>query len=86
MSLEIYQLSKDNGIEVIGIDDEFKAGDLCWLETPLNPTGEARSVFVIEASYPSARSDSDDSEISSIMRIRSVVTQGSHIPLDSNLL
>lgn len=46
MSLEVYQLSKDQGIEVIGLDDEFKAGDLCWLETPLNPTGEARYVSV----------------------------------------
>lgn len=41
-SLEVYQLSKEKDFEVIGIDDEFKEGDLCWLETPLNPTGEAR--------------------------------------------
>lgn len=43
-SLEVYQLSKDKNFEVIGIDDEFKEGDLCWLETPLNPTGEARNI------------------------------------------
>ena len=42
MSLNIYKLSRENGIEVIDIDDEYKEGDLCWLETPLNPTGEAR--------------------------------------------
>ena len=29
---------------MIDIDDEFQPGDLCWLETPLNPTGEARLV------------------------------------------
>ncbi|KAJ7638721.1 pyridoxal phosphate-dependent transferase [Roridomyces roridus] len=30
--------------KVIGIDDEFQSGDLCWLETPLNPTGESRDI------------------------------------------
>jgi len=28
--------------EIIDLDDEYKPGDLCWLETPLNPTGELR--------------------------------------------
>lgn len=31
-------------LEVIGLDDEYKPGDVCWLETPLNPTGEARDI------------------------------------------
>lgn len=31
-------------LEVIGIDDEFKHGDLCWIETPVNPTGESRNI------------------------------------------
>ncbi|KAI0693788.1 cystathionine gamma-synthase [Cytidiella melzeri] len=44
MSLNIYKLSRENGIEVIDIDDEYKKGDVCWLETPLNPTGEARNM------------------------------------------
>jgi hypothetical protein len=26
----------------IELDDEYEEGDLCWLETPLNPTGESR--------------------------------------------
>lgn len=30
---------------IIGLDDEFQEGDLCWLESPLNPTGESRQVF-----------------------------------------
>jgi cystathionine gamma-synthase len=29
-------------LTVIDLDDEFKEGDLCWIETPLNPTGESR--------------------------------------------
>jgi len=31
-----------NNLQVIDIDDEFQEGDLCWLETPLNPTGVSR--------------------------------------------
>ncbi|KAI0091916.1 cystathionine gamma-synthase [Irpex rosettiformis] len=44
MSLNIYKLGRDNGIEIIDIDDEYKEGDLVWLETPLNPTGESRNI------------------------------------------
>ena len=29
---------------VISLDDEFQEGDLCWLESPLNPMGESRQV------------------------------------------
>ena len=29
-------------LQIISIDDPFQEGDVCWLETPLNPTGEAR--------------------------------------------
>ncbi|KAJ7699987.1 Cys/Met metabolism PLP-dependent enzyme-domain-containing protein [Mycena rosella] len=31
-------------VQIISLDDEFKSGDLCWLETPLNPTGESRDI------------------------------------------
>ncbi|KAF9653458.1 cystathionine gamma-synthase [Thelephora ganbajun] len=31
-------------LEVIDIDDEFQDGDVCWIETPMNPTGESRSI------------------------------------------
>lgn len=42
MTLDVYQKSSNDKIEIIDLDDEYKEGDLCWLETPLNPTGEAR--------------------------------------------
>ena len=44
MTIEVYKRSKDVDLELISLDDDFKPGDLCWLETPLNPTGEARYV------------------------------------------
>lgn len=44
MTLDVYQKSSNDKIEIIDLDDEYKEGDLCWLETPLNPTGEARDI------------------------------------------
>lgn len=41
-SIEVYQKTKGVDLKVIDLDDEYQPGDLCWLETPLNPTGEAR--------------------------------------------
>jgi len=29
---------------VVDLDVDFRPGDLCWLETPLNPTGESRDI------------------------------------------
>jgi cystathionine beta-lyase/cystathionine gamma-synthase len=42
----IQKIEKAKGakIPLIGIDDEFEEGDVCWLETPLNPTGEVRNI------------------------------------------
>ncbi|KAJ6538586.1 cystathionine gamma-synthase [Mycena sp. CBHHK59/15] len=31
-------------VKIIKLDDEFQSGDFCWLETPLNPTGESRDI------------------------------------------
>ncbi|KAF7301356.1 hypothetical protein MIND_00700800 [Mycena indigotica] len=31
-------------LKVIKLDEEFQAGDLVWLETPLNPTGETADI------------------------------------------
>jgi len=31
-------------LEIIDIDDDLREGDLLWVETPLNPTGEARDL------------------------------------------
>lgn len=44
MTLDVYKKSGKGNFEVIGLDDEYREGDVCWLETPLNPTGESRSV------------------------------------------
>lgn len=35
---------RNGDLEVIDIDDEFRDGDLCWIETPINPTGESKSI------------------------------------------
>ncbi|KAJ4466493.1 Cys/Met metabolism PLP-dependent enzyme-domain-containing protein [Lentinula aciculospora] len=43
-TIEIYKKCRDITIEVIDLDDEFKPGDLCWVETPVNPTGESRDI------------------------------------------
>ncbi|THH33592.1 hypothetical protein EUX98_g557 [Antrodiella citrinella] len=29
---------------IIGLDDEYKEGDICWVETPLNPKGISRNI------------------------------------------
>ncbi|KAI0638281.1 cystathionine gamma-synthase [Trametes polyzona] len=43
-TLDVYKRSRNEELPTIGIDDDFQPGDLCWLETPLNPTGEARDI------------------------------------------
>ncbi|OAX41995.1 PLP-dependent transferase [Rhizopogon vinicolor AM-OR11-026] len=35
---------KGRDTPLIGLDDEFQEGDLCWFESPLNPTGESRNI------------------------------------------
>ncbi|KAM3583656.1 hypothetical protein VKS41_003629 [Umbelopsis sp. WA50703] len=40
--IEIYKRHRD--IDIIDIDDELQEGDLLWLESPLNPTGEVLDV------------------------------------------
>ncbi|KAJ7269053.1 pyridoxal phosphate-dependent transferase [Mycena rebaudengoi] len=42
-TLQVYLKSAIH-VKVINIDDEFQPGDVCWLETPLNPTGESRDI------------------------------------------
>ena len=43
-TIEVYKKARQGDLKVIGLDDEYQEGDLCWLETPLNPTGESRYV------------------------------------------
>ncbi|KAF9264516.1 cystathionine gamma-synthase [Marasmius fiardii PR-910] len=38
----VYRQIRD--CEIIDLDDEYQPGDLCWLETPVNPTGESRDI------------------------------------------
>ncbi|KAF8631531.1 hypothetical protein AX15_002289 [Amanita polypyramis BW_CC] len=44
MSMEAYGKSTGLGLTLIDLDDEYQPGDLCWLETPVNPTGESRDM------------------------------------------
>ncbi|KAF8913808.1 cystathionine gamma-synthase [Gymnopilus junonius] len=41
-TIEVYKKNQGSQLEVIDLDAEYRPGDLCWLETPLNPTGESR--------------------------------------------
>lgn len=43
-TIAVYKKTKGVDLEVIGLDDEFRPGDVCWLETPVNPTGESRDI------------------------------------------
>ncbi|KAH7323298.1 cystathionine gamma-synthase [Rhizoctonia solani] len=43
VSIDVYKKTHPE-LELIDPDDEFKQGDICWIETPLNPTGEARNL------------------------------------------
>ncbi|KAI4526066.1 cystathionine gamma-synthase [Schizophyllum commune Tattone D] len=44
VALQVYNRARDEVVPSIGLDDEYQPGDMCWLETPLNPTGEARDI------------------------------------------
>ncbi|RPD67063.1 cystathionine gamma-synthase [Lentinus tigrinus ALCF2SS1-7] len=43
-TIDIYKRSRDTELPLIDIDDDFQPGDLVWLETPVNPTGESRDI------------------------------------------
>ncbi|KAK7049604.1 hypothetical protein VNI00_005635 [Paramarasmius palmivorus] len=43
-TLQAYQKSKGTQVPMIDLDDEFQPGDICWVETPVNPTGESRDI------------------------------------------
>jgi len=43
-SIKVYSKTRFDDTPVVDLDDDFKEGDLCWLETPLNPTGESRDI------------------------------------------
>jgi len=43
-TIAVYKKTKGIDLEVIGLDDEYQPGDVGWLETPVNPTGESRDI------------------------------------------
>ncbi|RDB21935.1 hypothetical protein Hypma_011084 [Hypsizygus marmoreus] len=43
-TIQVYKKTKGADVQVIDLDDEYQEGDLVWLETPLNPTGESRDI------------------------------------------
>ena len=49
-TIDIYKRSRLGDLPIIDLEDEFQPGDLCWLETPVNPTGESRSVCTRQSS------------------------------------
>ncbi|KAI0307345.1 cystathionine gamma-synthase [Multifurca ochricompacta] len=40
----IQTYGRDRGLKVVDLDDNFDEVDICWVETPLNPTGEVRNL------------------------------------------
>ncbi|KAF8844886.1 cystathionine gamma-synthase [Paxillus ammoniavirescens] len=43
-AMDVYSKGRFESTPIIHLDDEYQEGDLCWLETPLNPTGESRDI------------------------------------------
>jgi len=43
-AVQQFKRIRGGNLEVIDIDDEFEDGDICWVETPMNPTGESRNI------------------------------------------
>lgn len=43
-SISVYARARGAPVPLIGLEDDFQEGDLAWVETPLNPTGEARDM------------------------------------------
>lgn len=41
-AIDVYLRGRFEKTPIIDLEDEYQEGDLCWLETPLNPTGESR--------------------------------------------
>jgi len=41
-AIEVYLRGRFEKTPIIDLEDEYQEGDLCWLETPVNPTGDSR--------------------------------------------
>lgn len=57
-SIAVYGKAAQRTVPLVPLDASFEPGDLCWLETPVNPTGEARYDSK-HANTPSLTLDSD---------------------------
>ena len=42
--IQQFKRIRNGDLEVIDADGEFRDGDLCWIETPVNPTGESKNI------------------------------------------
>ncbi|KAF9227840.1 cystathionine gamma-synthase [Gyrodon lividus] len=58
-AMDVYLKGRLEKTPLISLDDEYQEGDLCWLETPLNPTGESRQVIPCTFVNPSNGETSD---------------------------
>ncbi|KAF8447887.1 Cys/Met metabolism PLP-dependent enzyme-domain-containing protein [Boletus edulis BED1] len=43
-AIGVYLRGRFEETPIIDLEDEYQEGDLCWLETPVNPTGESRDI------------------------------------------
>lgn len=41
-TIDVFKKTRGADVTLIDIDDVFEAGDICWLETPVNPFGDSR--------------------------------------------
>lgn len=45
-AIRVYLRGRFEETPIIDLEDEYREGDLCWLETPVNPTGVSRCVKI----------------------------------------
>lgn len=43
-AIQQFKTIRNGDLEIVEIDDEFQKGDLCWIETPVNPIGVSRNI------------------------------------------
>lgn len=43
-TIDVFKKTRGADVALIDIDDEYKPGDICWLETPVNPYGDSRDI------------------------------------------
>jgi cystathionine gamma-synthase len=41
-AIDVYLKGRFEKTPIVELEDDYQEGDLCWLETPVNPTGESR--------------------------------------------